>query len=107
MPTPETCRETIASLDTPATPQPPESVIELADWIERVLPNDACPDVRAWALWRVLVGELDELLDATPLEPRYDALAGKGVISITRAITWPAHSSAKAQVEDLLGEQAR
>ena len=107
MPAPETCRETIASLDTPATPQPPESVIELADWIERALPNDACPDVRAWALWRVLVGELDELLGATPSSRSTMPWPARGVISITRAITWPAHSSAKAQVEDLLGEQAR
>ena len=66
MPENSSTHKAIASLDTPATPQPPESVIELADWIERALPNDACPDVRAWALWRVLVGELDELLGATP-----------------------------------------
>lgn len=104
---PESCREVIASLDDPMNvPQPPESVVELAAAIERALPNDARPDVRAWALRRVLLAELDSMLAVTPLEPEFDALAAKGVISISRAITWPAHSSAKAQVEDLLGEQA-
>ena len=52
---PNTCREVIAELDGPGFPQPPESVVELAAEIERALPNDARPDVRAWALWRVLL----------------------------------------------------
>ena len=104
---PESCREVIASLDDPANvPPPPESAVELAAAIGRALPNDARPDVRAWALRRVPLAELGQVLGTAPLEPEFDALAAKGVFSISRAITWPPHSSAKAQVEDVPGEQA-
>lgn len=100
-----TYRKARAFIDDPdAAPQPPENVRELAAEIDQSLSREIRPDVRAWALWRVLLGALDEVLDPTPLEPEHDELAGKGVISLSRAITWPAHLSAKRQVEDALGE---
>ena len=81
-------------------------MVELAAAIGRALPHDARPDVRAWALRRVLLAELDSMLAVITLDAKEDARAAAGVIQIAMAVSWPTHASVKAQLEELLGEYA-
>ena len=98
-------RSVRAFLDNPdAAPQPPPIVLELAAGIERSLSRNYRPDVRAWALFRVLLGALDEVIEGGSLDAEHEELAASGLISIARAIMLPPHLAAREQIDDMLGE---
>lgn len=97
--------EVRALLDDPtASPQPPENAIDLAAQIAASMPHNIRADVRAWALWRVFLDALDEVIEVGTLTPEQDGYAASALFSLQRPIQSVALVSARQQTEETLDE---